>query len=1054
MNTQPDFHVLVVEDDPDHRQLMRWSLERLDGVAIDFADTLQAAQKRIDGQQYALIVSDARLPDGESPDYFLAQGTQKRTPIVLITGYADTERAVECLRQGFFDYRIKSEDLLLNLDQVVGHARRQIEAEKKQRRAERELAEHKQLMETIFEASFDFMVYKDRDSVYRMANPAFCRFIGRGVDEVIGRTDHDLFPPAEASAYVAGDAAVMATGRPEIGDWQVPGQAGPRWQQVIKTPVRGASGGIRGVLCTVRDIEDRKRAETALAEERQRYASIIEGADVGTWVWNVVTGETTFNARWAQIIGYTLEELEPVSIDTWMTYAHSKDLETSAARLADYWRGEAELYECEVRMRHKDGHWVWVLDRGKVIQRTPDGEPLIMCGTHSDITARKKVEAELKKNELRYRAMVAALPDILFRIDGDMRFVDCHAGVPELLLAPPDQFLGRRLAEVLPADICAQTEQAVRRTLFSGAPQRYGYALTVKGRRHEFEVRMVTSGVNEVLAIVRDVTETRWLEAERKRLAEAVQQTSEAIAIARPDGTIEYANNAFGTITGYEVEEIIDHNPRFLQSGRQSDGIYRQLHGIILSCDSSWSGRLAETREDGAPFTVDCSVTPVTDETNAIVNFVCLMRDVTNELKLEQRLNQAQKMEAIGTLAGGIAHDFNNILFPIIGMAEMLLDDLPEDRPQHEFAEEIFKAARRASDLVRQILAFSRQVESRKMPLRMQPILKEVVKLCRATIPAYIDMTTDIDPGCGKVAADPTQIHQVVMNLITNAYHATDKQGGKIGVTLERVSLDPDDLPCACLQPGAHARIAVSDNGAGIAPDAQPRIFDPYYTTKEQGKGTGLGLSVVHGIVDEHGGGIQVESKAGRGTTFSVYLPLLEEGQKESQPREVETLAGGSETILLVDDEAAIVQMQQKMLQRLGYRVVLHTSSLEALKTFRQDPERFDLIITDMTMPEMTGDRLATAAMDTRPGMPVILCTGYSERISPGTAKSLGIRGFLMKPVVKSEMAKMVRRVLEATASGIDGPPVETETGGCPRGVFPPDPRPGMRRQPIARPGD
>ena len=346
-------------------------------------------------------------------------------------------------------------------------------------------------------------------------------------------------------------------------------------------------------------------------------------------------------------------------------------------------------------------------------------------------------------------------------------------------------------------------------------------------------------------------------------------------------------------------------------------------------------------------------------------------------------------------------------------MSEMLLEDLPPDSLEYENAREILTAGKRGADLVKQILVLSRQSEHQMIPLRIQQILKEVLKLSRSSIPSDIEITDDIQPDCGLVEADPTQIHQVAMNLITNGYHAVEETSGEISVALRKIQIQPDGSADNSIEPGQYLVLSVSDTGCGIDPDVMDKIFEPYFTTKAQGKGTGLGLAVVYGIVKEHQGDIEVYSEVGKGTTFNVYLPVMERASETAPFEKVEISRTGDERILLVDDEVAIVRMEQQMLERLGYRVTSRLSSMDALEAFRSSSDSFDLVVTDMTMPVMTGDQLAKELISIRPDIPIIICTGFSERINKEKANAIGINGFLMKPVVKSEMAKMVRKALD-----------------------------------------
>lgn len=380
----------------------------------------------------------------------------------------------------------------------------------------------------------------------------------------------------------------------------------------------------------------------------------------------------------------------------------------------------------------------------------------------------------------------------------------------------------------------------------------------------------------------------------------------------------------------------------------------------------------------------------------------------------ERQLQQVMKLQAIGTLAGGIAHDFNNILFPIVGYTELTMDDIPKDSQARQNLEEILKATNRAKELVQQILTFSRQGGQERKPLQVKFLIKEALKLLRATIPSTIAIECRVDEKCGPIMGDPTQIHQVIMNLCTNAYHAMQESGGTLEVALKEVDISfENSLERVGMKVGRHLELMVKDAGHGMGPEVLERIFEPYYTTKELGKGTGLGLSVIHGIVKNHGGDISVSSQPGKGTTFSVYLPVIDNIDVETEPVKAAAAIHGNERILLVDDEKQIIDIEQQILERLGYKVTPKTDSAEALEEFAALPEKFDLVLTDMTMPKMTGDQLARKLMEIKPDIPVILCTGFNETITEEKALAMGIDKFIMKPIVKDELAKTIRNVLD-----------------------------------------
>jgi len=425
-------------------------------------------------------------------------------------------------------------------------------------------------------------------------------------------------------------------------------------------------------------------------------------------------------------------------------------------------------------------------------------------------------------------------------------------------------------------------------------------------------------------------------------------------------------------------------------------------------------------RPDGLEKTIRTICEPQIDPTGNVVRLRGTIQDIT-ELKLakaekekmQAQLNQSQKMEAIGVLAGGIAHDFNNILAAIMGYTEMAREDSPAGSPVANDLDKVLTAAHRAKDLVKQILAFSRQSSVARMPMKIQLLVKESLKLLRASIPSTISITEDIHPQCGTVLAEPTQIHQIIMNLCTNAYHAMETSGGELSVKVHATSiLSPTAIGPKQIPPGEYVEVAVSDTGTGIGPDIIDKIFDPYFTTKGIGKGTGMGLSITHGIVKSYGGAIAVESTIGQGTTFRLYLPVIQDvGAADFQ--ESSEAPRGKGQILFIDDEELLMEMGKDLLERLGYTVTCRRSSFEALETFMNDPHQFDLVITDQTMPGMTGIDLARRMLQVRPDIPIILCTGYSNLVSEESAKIVGIREFAFKPLTKSSIAHLVEKILK-----------------------------------------
>lgn len=522
---------------------------------------------------------------------------------------------------------------------------------------------------------------------------------------------------------------------------------------------------------------------------------------------------------------------------------------------------------------------------------------------------------------------------------------------------------------------------------------------------------------------------TIWFSNRLLKYASSLKQTSTALSLSESryralfeesmdaifettlDGTILELNPAGLKLIGYEPAEIatLKLGEDIYQSAADRDRFIEAIErrGYVNGFEVDIITKGAELKS------TIISATGVKEAAGNLVGFRGIIRDITDEKQVQQRLQHTQRMESIGTLAGGIAHDFNNLLLPIITLSELLMENMDPDSDAYHDAQVIRDAGLRGGELVKQILAFSRESTHEQILLRIQSIVKEAFKLSRATIPANIEMALDIQGECGLVLADPTHVNQITMNLITNAYHAVETTGGNVVVRLEETEVNPDTDPPISSETGSWARLSVIDTGCGIEPALIEKIFEPYFSTKEKEKGTGLGLAVVYGIVKDSGGDIQVRSKPGQGTTIDVYLPVIEKARNLNKTQPVKSVKSGQEMILLVDDDAAIIQANRRTLEHYGYRVAAYTSSGDALEAFKAAPNDFDIVVTDMSMPTMTGDELARALFSVRADIPVILLTGFSERMNSEKAKAIGLSGFLMKPVLMSELVGKIRNILD-----------------------------------------
>ncbi|MFH2093770.1 MAG: PAS domain S-box protein, partial [Pseudomonadota bacterium] len=494
----------------------------------------------------------------------------------------------------------------------------------------------------------------------------------------------------------------------------------------------------------------------------------------------------------------------------------------------------------------------------------------------------------------------------------------------------------------------------------------------------------------------------------------AVIENSNDGIVMLENARIVFFNEKLLTIFGYDCrEELIDQSVEilFLPDEKERVRKYNRLRLAGQPAPEQYEAR--GITKDGQSLYLGVSATRITFQDRVAV--LVFFKDLTRHKRLENQLQQAQKMEAIGTLAGGIAHDFNNILNIIIGHTELALLDDTIQQGTRQYLHRVMDASQRASDLVHQILTFSRQKGIEPKPLQVSLLIKETVKMLRASLPSTIDIRSLIKDSDSLIMADSTQIHQVLMNLCTNASHAMPEQDGLLQLTLERVEIDQTDS--LALASGPYLKLSVSDNGSGMDAATQKRIFDPYFTTKKSGEGTGLGLAVVHGIVTGYKGAIKVTSQPGMGSQFDVYLPVTENPiSMDEISLDLEELPRGTEHILFVDDEEMVVTLYEDMMAFLGYRITATPSSQEALRLFEADPAAFDLVITDLTMPHMTGDELSKKMIRIRPDIPIIMCSGQSNCLTIEERKQMGIRQFLMKPIILDHLAFAIRDVLDAKA--------------------------------------
>lgn len=642
---------------------------------------------------------------------------------------------------------------------------------------------------------------------------------------------------------------------------------------------------------------------------------------------------------------------------------------------------------------------------------------------------RKKFEQALKESEKRYRSLVENIDFGVTMIDSDHNIVMTNVSQARMFNKSVHEFIGKkcfreyeRRENVCPhcPGVQAMSTGHTAHTETEGIRDdgsRFSVSINA------FPILNEEGHPTGFIEVVEDITERKkaekalWESEERYRLL--VQHAPAGIYEFDMD-TMKFisVNKVMCEYTGYTRDEFLALDPWELiadESKKTRDRLLEEVFsGNPNPAPVEYKIRGKNNREFwvlvNSSFSFENSIPK---RATAVVHDLTAIRQAQEEKKqLEAQLHQAHKMEAIGTLAGGIAHDFNNILGIILGNTELAIDDIPTWNPARMNLEEINTASLRAKDVVRQLLSFARKTKLEKKPINIIPIVKESFKLLRSSIPTSIEIRQNIPKNIDTILAHPTQINQIIINLCTNADHAMP-DGGIIAITLKNVELDKDaTVQHPELQPRRYVNLTVSDTGHGISQEEIDQIFDPYYTTKEIGQGTGMGLAVVHGVVKEHNGLIAVESELGKGTTFSIFFPVVAKDAVVETETD-EKLPTGNERILFIDDEEAIVRLGRQRLERLGYKVEATISPFEALTLFRSKPDQYNLVITDLTMPKMAGDRLVKEFLNIRPDIPIILCTGFSEKIDEYKAKEIGAADYIEKPLDKRDFAFKVRKVLD-----------------------------------------
>jgi PAS domain S-box-containing protein len=925
---------------------------------------------------------------------------------------------------------------------------------------QQEIAERKQVGDALRQSEERFLkafrsnpaalsIIDSSDRTIVDINGAYERVLGYSRTDVIGRksTDFDLYVNYEDRAEVLR----LLTENGEVHDLDIALKR--KDGQPIETVVsleRIVVGERTLILSSVTDVTDRKRAERALEESEKQYRLLFAANpnpmyvfDEETFRFLAVNDAAVSHYGWSrkEFLDMTVLDIRP---------PEDRRLAEDAAR---HYQGAHETAIGTYRHCRKDGT---IREMEITVSSIVfDGRPGRLCSMN-DVTERNRIDRALHESEMRFRLALSNAPVSVAVQDADLRYVWAY----NQRTVDPSELIGKLDSEIFPEEEATRLTAIKQRVLREGVELREQMWFDRPGgpmfldlywepiRDELGQTIGVGSATVNLTPMKLSEEASAKSEAKYRNLFENMTEEVHFWELVRDDD---------GNVRTFR---LVDANPPALKTwGKVLDEIRGQTTDEIFGPGATehYMPIVQRIMSEGAVFVSEdyfpnldkyfrfssvplgeYFITTAADITTAkkaqmLVEqqnvelekrvgertaelreaYDKLMYETNEREQAQAQLRQAQKMEALGTLAGGIAHDFNNLLAAVIGFTELIKDHVPKGSREQHHAERVIEAGVRGRELVRQMLTFSRGSKEEKKPLRLSSIIKESVKLLRASIPTTVSIAVNLRNESGLILGDPVQVQQVLMNLATNAAFSMRDKGGTLDIELSDFNRSCSTGNLNGVEPGTYMLLTVRDTGMGIAPDIIDRVFDPFFTTKKVGEGTGLGLSVVMGIVKQAGGSITVESSPGEGSTFTVYWPKAGDEGNAEQPFLVEEAPLGRESILFVDDEEALVEMGEEVLADLGYQVHCMNSAKEALALFRLDPSRFDLVLTDQTMPGMTGIELTAELLVIRPDLPVILCTGFSHTVTEESAEAAGIRGFAMKPLTKQEIAKVLRKVLD-----------------------------------------
>lgn len=885
------------------------------------------------------------------------------------------------------------------------------------KRAKQALDEQRTMLESILNSVPQGIFWKDRNSIYLGCNQVFANAAGlRKPLDIIGKNDFELpWGAKEAKGYVADDRSVMETRTPKlnISEFITLADGSQLWLETSKTPLVGNDGQVFGVLGVFEDVTERMLAQEALRRNEQLFSGVynssLDALFLVDWDTRLIKdcnarALTMFEAdSKTDVIGQAGHQ--------WHRIPQTEE----RARLSYETVAAGREWTEEVEYKTLKGNVFWGLFAARKLD-LPDSQTVLVRIT--DITSLKRMQQQLRQERDFSRWTMDVLPGVFYVIEADGRIRAWNPQLERITGRNADQLKDLNCMEVLHPDDHTHTLQAIEAVFRHGEAQAEARLIALDGTEHPHHFhgrRIEMDGRPCILGIGIDTSERKRNEARLLLQESALNAAANGIVITDSQGKIMWSNPAFSALTGYAAEEVTGLTHQVLRSGRQGGDFYQKLW-LTISTGGVWRGELINRRKDGTLYDEEMTITPVRGADGKVIHFIAIKQDISQRKQMEAQYLRAQRMEGIGMLAGGIAHDLNNVLAPIL-MSIQLLQDMHPDQETREILQSLQDSAQRGADIVRQVLTFARGIKGERLLVAPKHLIKDMGRVAHEAFPRNIRVSTDVPNDLWSVTGDPTQLHQVLLNLSINARDAMPDGGAlQVNGRNETVKGLQSELGMQ-IADGDYVVLSVKDSGMGIPRELHERIFEPFFTTKEQGKGTGLGLSTVMGIVKSHHGYLRIVSELGKGAEFMVYLPAvkgtvahLTAAEKTAPPQ------GQGELILVVDDEPAIVDVARDILVRHGYRVLTASDGTEALTQIAQNHGKVHLVVTDIMMPFMDGVALVRSLRRMAPDIKVIAASGLASGASMVTKvdelRRLGVPPIMHKPFTADKLLRNVSLVL------------------------------------------